>query len=130
VTLSQLAILYAISAEFEKAKPIFERVLAINEKALGPEHPDVGNDVTNLGILNAQLGNFKAARPLLERGLAIKEKALGSEHPRVANDINNLASLLCDMGKPARKPAAVRARPEDPGENPRSRTPGRCAQLE
>jgi len=50
-----------------------ERALAINEKALGPEHPDTAASLNSLANLLAAQGELAAARPLYERALAIYE---------------------------------------------------------
>jgi hypothetical protein len=64
-----------------ETRPLFERTLAIREKALGPEHPSTAMSLNNLaGLLYAQ-GDLAGARPLLERALSIEEKALGPGLP-------------------------------------------------
>jgi tetratricopeptide (TPR) repeat protein len=83
---------------YADARPLYERALAIREKAPGAEHPDVANSLNNLASLLSDQGDYAGARPLYERALAISEKALGPEHPDVANSLNNLAVLLKDQG--------------------------------
>ena len=51
--------------------------LAIKEKALGPDHPDVGTTLNNLAALYEKQGRTTEAEPLLKRALTIREKALG-----------------------------------------------------
>jgi hypothetical protein len=67
--------------------------LAIDEAALGPDHPRVALDRNNLGLLLRELGDLDGAKTQLERALAIDEAALGPDHPRVAAVAANLASL-------------------------------------
>jgi CHAT domain-containing protein len=73
--------------------------LAISEKALGPEHPDVASSLNNLANLYRVQGKYGEAEPLYERSLAISEKAVGPEHPYVAQSLNNLANLYRVQGK-------------------------------
>ena len=40
--------------------------LAILEKALGPEHPDVATSLNNLGTLYQNMGEYAKAEPLLQ----------------------------------------------------------------
>src|SRR5271165_1025339 len=68
-------------AVYSEARPLFERALAIREKALGREHPSTATGLNNLALLLKDQGDLAGARPLYERALAIWEKALGSEHP-------------------------------------------------
>ena len=65
--------------------------LAIREKALGPEHPDVAHQPEQSGRAVPDQGKYAEAEPLYKRSLAIREKALGPDHPDVATSLNNLA---------------------------------------
>ena len=60
---------------------MYQRALAIEEKALGPEHPDVATSLNNLAELYRDQGKYGEAEPLYQRALAIDEKALGPDHP-------------------------------------------------
>jgi len=88
---------YALGA-YARARPLYERALAIREKRLGPNHPDTAETLNNLALLLRDEGNHAAARPLLERALAINEKTFGPEHAATATSLNNLALLLRDEG--------------------------------
>ncbi len=72
---------------------LYKRSLAIREKALGPEHPNVAQSLNNLALLYDAQGKYAEAEPLYKRALAIYEKVLGPEHPHVAASLNNLAEL-------------------------------------
>jgi tetratricopeptide (TPR) repeat protein len=85
--------LYKNQGRYAEAEPLYRHGLAIREKAPGPEHPDVGNSLTNLGLLYLAQNRYAEAEPLYKRGLAIREKTLGSEHPDVATSLTNLAAL-------------------------------------
>ena len=51
-------------ADYSEARPLFERALAIREKALGAEHPDTATSLNNLaGLLQSQ-GDLAGASPL------------------------------------------------------------------
>jgi tetratricopeptide (TPR) repeat protein len=58
-----------------------ERALAIWQKALGSEHPDVALSLNGLAGLYAKQDQYAKAESLYQRALAIREKALGPEHP-------------------------------------------------
>jgi tetratricopeptide (TPR) repeat protein len=85
-------------AAYAAARPLFERALAILEKVLGPEHPDLVQSLNNLGLLLLDQGEFAGARPVLERALAIREKVLGPEHPDLVLSLNNLGLVLRHQG--------------------------------
>ncbi len=57
------------------------RAIAIDEKALGPEHPDLATDYNNLANLYTNQGRYQEAEPLYQRAIAIRERVFGPEHP-------------------------------------------------
>ena len=59
--------MYFEQGKFDAAEPLYRRALKITEKALGPDHVDVGGMFGNLGILHAAAGNYNQAMPLFER---------------------------------------------------------------
>ena len=85
-------------AAYTVAGPLYERALAIREKALGPEHPLTATSLNNLGRLLRDRGDLAGARPLFERALKIREKVLGPDHRHTAASLNNLASLIQAQG--------------------------------
>ena len=80
-------------ARYMHAEPLYQRSLAIVEKALGPEHPNVAQSLNSLAMLYYAQAQYAKAEPLYQRSLGIREKALGPEHPNVAASLNNLAEL-------------------------------------
>ena len=66
---------------YAEAIPIVEKALAMQEKALGLEHPDVAASLLWLGSLYYSLEDYNKAEPLFKKALAIYEKTLGTEHP-------------------------------------------------
>jgi tetratricopeptide (TPR) repeat protein len=79
--------------KYREAVAPAERALALREKALGPNHPDVATSLNNLALLYKDQGAYAKAEPLLARALDINEKVLGPNHPDVAKSLNNLAGL-------------------------------------
>ena len=84
---------WAAAGQYADAQSPIEHALALWEKALGPEHPDVALSLNNLAALYRVRGRYAEAEPLFQRALAIREKVLGPEHPDVAMSLNNLAVL-------------------------------------
>jgi tetratricopeptide (TPR) repeat protein len=58
------------AGDYAKAEPLFTRALAIGEKALGPEHPNVGTSLSSLALLYEAQGEYVKAEPLFTRALA------------------------------------------------------------
>ena len=117
-SLNNLAELYRATGRYAQAEPLYERAIAIGEKALGPEHPDLATRLNNLAGLYRDTGRYAQAEPLYERAIAIGEKTLGPEHPDLATRLNNLALLYRATGRYARGRAALPARHRDPGQEP------------
>lgn len=83
---------------YAEAEPLFDRTLAIRERVLGLEHPDVAWSLCNLASLRQAQGNFASARILLERALTIDENALGPLHNLTAATLSRLADVLYELG--------------------------------
>src|SRR2546425_11282120 len=94
----EAAALYS-SGKFPEAIPLVQRALAIQEKALGPEHADVGASLDALAGLYRAQGQYRDAERLYRRALAIREKTLGRANPALALSLNNLAGLYRAQGK-------------------------------
>ena len=64
--------------DYAKAEPLYQRALKINEKALGPDHPDTATALNNLALLKIDLGEAKDAIPLATRARQAEEKYLSN----------------------------------------------------
>jgi tetratricopeptide (TPR) repeat protein len=75
-----LAVLYHNQARYAEAEPLYKRALAIYEKALGSDHPEVARSLNNLAILYQNQARYIDALPLVQRtissGFALKSVAL------------------------------------------------------
>ena len=59
---------------YAEAEPLLQRALAIREKALGPDHPDVAEVLEHLAKLYDQTGRSEEAKKLSERARQIRAK--------------------------------------------------------
>ena len=50
-----------------EAEPLLRRALAIREKVLGPDHPEVAQSLENLAVLYRDMGGYDRAEPLFRR---------------------------------------------------------------
>jgi len=85
--------LFFSKGQYGKAALLFKRSLAINEKTLGPYHPDVATSLNDLADVYRAQGDYSVAEPLFKRALAIRENAFGSEHLAVGENLNSLGLL-------------------------------------
>ncbi len=65
-SLNNLAVLYRDQGKYTEAEPLYQRALAIWEKALGPEHPNVATSLNNLASLYTPRAS--TPRPSLSTG--------------------------------------------------------------
>ncbi|NMO22680.1 serine/threonine protein kinase [Pyxidicoccus fallax] len=84
--------------KFEDAAAHYGRAVALRERALGPEHLDVGKSLNNLGMVLARQNRAAEALPLYRRALAITEERLGPQHPMLANTFANLGIAEKELG--------------------------------
>ncbi len=89
----------ASRGQYREAESLQQRVVAIHEKALGPENPQTATSLSNLANVFYLQGKFSEAEKIHRRALAIREKVLGSGHPDTATSLNNLANVLFEQGK-------------------------------
>ena len=94
--LATLGLFLHRTGDFPSARQAFEAALAVDEKRLGPDHPNVARDANYQGlVLRDQLDPALAAHA---RALAIAEAAFGPHHPLIARYVNNLGTVLMDQG--------------------------------
>jgi tetratricopeptide (TPR) repeat protein len=68
--LISLASLYFNQGRYADAEPLYKRALAIGEKALGVDHPDVAQSLNNLAGLYKEQGRYGDALPLVQKTIA------------------------------------------------------------
>ena len=87
------------AGDYQAAIEAFEQALAIQEAALGPDHPLVADELSALANATDSAGKHDEALPLYERAVRIQEETLGPEHPRLANTLNNMSTSLHVLGR-------------------------------
>jgi tetratricopeptide (TPR) repeat protein len=92
---------------YDRAQPLAQRVLALDEQFLGPLHPNVGVSLNGLAMLFNQQGKLGEAQPLYERALAICEHVHGPNHTEVAAALANVGILYRQQGNLKRADSAL-----------------------
>ena len=79
------------------AKPLYERALAISEKALGAEHPDPRARVstTSRDCFGIFQGDLRVRSRFTSGHWRSSEKALGAEHPSTGSESSSTTSQDC-----------------------------------
>ena len=73
---------------------------AVQQKALGEEHPDILTSLNNLASLLQAQGKLEEAELLFRKELEGEQKALGEEHPYTLNTKGNLGLLMMKANDP------------------------------
>ena len=76
-----MAGLYKSQGKYKEAEPLYQQALALRQKLLGDDHPDVATSLNNLASLYYSQGKYKEAEPLYQQALNIFEQRLGVDHP-------------------------------------------------
>ena len=83
-SLSGLADLYYAQGKYTEAEPLYQRSLAIREKALGAEHPAVATTLENYAALLRKTNREAEAATIEARAKAIRAK-YAQENPAKRN---------------------------------------------
>jgi TonB family protein len=86
--------------KYDKALPLAERVLAIREQVLGPDHPLVARALRHLAEILFAKGKRKEAVTTYERYLGIAEKVVGKDSPNLVEPLDHYVCLLVFGGQP------------------------------
>ncbi len=73
-SLNNLASLYQAQGKYAEAEPLYKLSLAINEKALGPEHPQVARGLENYAALLRKSNREAEATKIEARAKASRAK--------------------------------------------------------
>lgn len=85
--------------DFKQAENLLQKSLALKEKILGADHPDVATALHNLANVYQRDGKYETADPMYLRSYSIRESKLGLSHP---DSIQVLKDYACShMKSPA-----------------------------
>lgn len=96
--LGELATALDLAGDYRESEALYRQAIALDERALGPDHPQLAVTLNNLGALLLATGDYAEAGALLTRSLAIRSASLGPDHPDLAQSLGNLASVHVALG--------------------------------
>jgi len=116
----------AAAGNYSSAEELLREAAAIQEQALGPDHPDLANTLNNLGVVCEITDNPIDAEHYFRRAYSIATATLAPDHPFVVTSSKNLHDFCAARGRP------VELRPSPPQvaawlEGPSSRAAARVA---
>ena len=84
--------MYKRLGEYNPAKELQEKALAIRTKMFGEDYALVATSYNNLASLYNSLGEYNQGQELHEKPLVIRKKISSEDHPDVATSYNNLVA--------------------------------------
>jgi tetratricopeptide (TPR) repeat protein len=98
-----LAQLFEKEGRSFEAEEAYKRVLAMQERAAGPEHPyraaSLLGSIVPLVALYRTEGRLSELEPILQEALALQERVLGPDHVKIADTLLELANMYQDEEK-------------------------------
>jgi len=91
--LVQMAALSQEMNRFDIADEMVERVVALSEKMLGPDHPIVAGALEAVANTYERRGRLAEAETRRKRAIVINERAYGKDHINVALSLQGLGNL-------------------------------------
>ncbi|CAF3963830.1 unnamed protein product [Adineta steineri] len=86
----QLGMLKRNRGKYEEAHTFYEKSLALYQKTLHPNHPDLASSYNNIGLVYENMDNYSKARTFYERAVQIAQQSLPSNHPTLQQRRKNL----------------------------------------
>lgn len=83
----------ATAGDFTAAARHLHDALALQERELGPMHPDIASTLNNLGVVSERTGDFAEAERCYRRACEIVTAAFPAEHPFVETSRHNLEAF-------------------------------------
>jgi tetratricopeptide (TPR) repeat protein len=98
-SLAQLANLLLRAQHFDKALPLIEQAIAIDQDKLGETHPLIADDYADLGLIYAGLGRDDAAGDALYFAIDLLESGSNEESARLGYAELEIAPILRRLGQ-------------------------------
>jgi hypothetical protein len=96
--LNQVGLYLHRRGDIEGARNVLERLIVLDERFYGPDHPEVATDLNNLGSALRVLGDLAGAKRCFEQALAIEEGQETPDRLKIAIRANNLGTVLRSLG--------------------------------
>jgi tetratricopeptide (TPR) repeat protein len=94
--------------KLDDAESLERQALAIRQKVLSPNHPDIAKSLYLVGDRMRERGEFNAAYPILTQALSMRIKIVGEDNPTSLDTMRSLGQTLEAQGKLAESEAMHR----------------------
>jgi tetratricopeptide (TPR) repeat protein len=96
--INNLALIFSIFCNYEKALEYQKIDIKILEQTLGLEHPDLACSYNNIASTYCSLGNYFKALEYQKKSISILEKVLDPKYHDLATSYNNIAITYQNLG--------------------------------
>ena len=96
--LVNLANLYRVMGDDQRAKPLLVEALTVQDSLSGKVNIEYASYLSSLASVYDGLGEYTSAEPLYIEALAINRQLFGEGHPRLTIGLNNLGNLYLTLG--------------------------------
>jgi tetratricopeptide (TPR) repeat protein len=97
--LSGLGRIRSLQRRDAEALALYRQIQELRERLLGPEHPALALNLSNIAMELLSLGQREEAIAAWQRSLALLETAYPADHPSFAPPLANLATALRSLGR-------------------------------
>lgn len=104
----------ATAGDFNAAARHLHDALVLQERELGPAHPDVASTLNNLGVVCERIGDYAEAERCYRRACEIVTAAFPADHPFVETSRHNLEAFCEARALSVNVPPKVRPEPPPP----------------
>ena len=94
----------AAAGNYAAAEDLLREAAGLQERTLGPNHPDLANTFNNLGVVCEMTDNPIDAEHFFRRAHTIATATLAPDHPFVATSRKNLHDFCSARGRPVELP--------------------------
>jgi serine/threonine-protein kinase len=94
-----MASVMAMKGNLAEAKALFEKIIPLKEKTLGPDHPDLAYTLDDLGWVLSELGHPEQSIALHDRAISILVNHSDPSNPVIANAYGNKGDSLRKVGR-------------------------------
>ncbi|CAF0818736.1 unnamed protein product [Adineta steineri] len=99
---SQLGSIKKDQGKYKEALTFHKQSLAICQKTLPPNHPDLAMSYNNIGIVHYNMGDYPKALSYYEKATAIRQQSFHPNHPDLAASYNNIGEVHRNTGNYAK----------------------------
>ncbi|CAF1100498.1 unnamed protein product [Adineta steineri] len=83
--------------KYGEALTFYKKSLAIRQKTLPPNHPDLASSYNNIGAVHYNMGNYPKALSCYEKALEIRQQSLPPNPRTLAASYNNIGAVHFNM---------------------------------